>query len=172
MVERVLPDEVDQVLSGVEFGRVDGGMEEVHGHALGQGDFRQQFGQGGFHLVAMDAGVIEDEHDLAEAELSVAQDDQGQHEDDVRRFRFRLELDRGSAAVQVHRQEAVQFLAVAFVAGQGGCGIFLRPGVMSVGGGLQGELVEGDEGGIRGELGSFFSSFLTNSARCPGLAGP
>lgn len=44
MIERSLPDELDQIFGGIEFRRMDGSMEEVHGHAFGQGHLRQQFG--------------------------------------------------------------------------------------------------------------------------------
>lgn len=120
----------------------------------------------------MHAAVVEDERELAETEPSIAQDDQGEGEDDVFGFGSGLEIDRGPAAVQVHRQEAVQFFTAALVAGRGGRGIFLRPSVMGVGGGLQGELVEGDDGDIRAGVGRFFSRVPTNSPRCPGRAGP
>jgi hypothetical protein len=172
MIERVLADQADQVFGGIELGGISRDMEETHGHSLGQGDLRQQFGQGLFHVVAMDAGVVEDEQDLAEALLGVAQDEQGEDEYGVPGLGLGLEIDGGLAAAQFHRQEAVQLPAPTFVAGRGGRGVFLGPGVMGVGGGFQGELVEGNEGGVLGRRTDFFSSVLTNSARCRGRAGP
>jgi len=41
MVERVLADEADQVFGGIELGGINWGVEETHGHPLGQGDLRQ-----------------------------------------------------------------------------------------------------------------------------------
>jgi len=120
----------------------------------------------------MDAGVVEDEQNLAKALLGIAQDEQGDHEHGIPGFGLGLEIDRGVAAAQFHRQEAVQVLAPALITGQGGRGVLLGPGVMGVRGGLQGELVEGEEGGVRGDRTRFFSSALTNSARWRGRAGP
>lgn len=147
-------------------------MEKSHGHILGLRYLCQQFGQGGFHLGAMDTAVIEDERDLLKAELDITQDNQGQHGNGVFGFGLGLKIDGGLAAAQLHGQEAVHFLPAALIAGQGGRRVLFRPGVMGVGGGFQGEFIEGNEGCSGAGLCGFFSSSLTNSLRCPGLAGP
>ena len=107
MIERLLTDPVDQVFGGIELGRIHRGVEEAHGHPLGQGDLREQFGQGVLHLITMDAGVVEDEHDLAEALLGIAQDEQSDDEHGVLGLGLSLEIDGGLAAAQFHGQEAV-----------------------------------------------------------------
>jgi len=120
----------------------------------------------------VDGAVVEDEHDLAEAEVGIAQDDQGDHIDSVAGLGFGLEIGRGFACAQVQGQEAVQLLAPFLVARQRRGGVLLRPGVMGVGRGLERELVQGYEGGVGGQLGGFFWRSPTKAARCAGLDGP
>lgn len=172
VVKRILPDQPDKVFGRVEARRVHRGVEELYGDPGGEGDFRQQLGQGGLHGVVVDGAVVEDEHDLAETEAGIAQDDQRDHRDGVAGLGVGLEIDRGVARTQVHGQEAVQLLAPLLVARQRRGGVLLRPGVMGVGRGLERELVQGYESSAGGQLGGFFWRSPTKPARCAGLDGP
>ena len=172
VVERVFPDQADEVFRRVEVRGVGRGVEELHGDPLCHGDFRQQLGQAGLHGVAVDAAVVEDEDDPAEPEPGVAQDDEGERQNGVPGLGLGLEVGGGLAAAQVDGQEAVEFLAVLFVAGHLRRGVLRRPRVVRAGRGLEGELVQGYEGGAGLGLLGFFFSASTNSARSPGWPGP
>ena len=171
MVKRVLPDQPNEVFGGVKAGGIDRRMEKVHGDPQGQGNFCQQRGQRGFHGIAMNGTVIQNEDDLAEAALGIAQDDQGEHGDDVLGFGLPLKVDRGLTTAQVHREKAILPDALLFVARQGRCRVFFRPGVMGTGGGREGKFIHGYDGGVRAG-GEVFFNAATNSARCPGREGP
>lgn len=159
VVERMLPDQVDQVLGGVEVRRVDRGVQEFHGDPLRHGGLRQQFGQSGLHGLAVDAAVVEHQNDPAEAERGIAQDDHGEGQHDIFGLGLRLEVGGRLAADQVDGQEAVEPLPPLLVARDLRRGVLSRPGVMAMGRGQQGKFVEGHDGGVRpGPAQVFFSA--------------
>lgn len=120
----------------------------------------------------MDGAIIQQEDDLAEATLDIAQDDQGEDIDGVLGFGLGLEIDGGVAGIQIYRQEAVEFFALLLIARQGRGRVLLCPSVMGTGGGLEREFVQGYESRVGPVFGGFFWSSSTNAARSAGWEGP
>ena len=164
MVEGILADPMDQVLGGVEGGRVRRGVQEGEVDvcqscpSAGFADDRQQFTDGGLHRGPVDGGVVEDHGDPAIPHPGVAQHQQEDGYDRVFGFAFLAEIDMGRAPLQVDAEEAVHFFAAALVARHGRRGVLRRPGVVGVRDGLEGELIQRHEDAIRRKLGCFFLS--------------
>ena len=178
MVERLLPDPMDQVLGRVERGRVGRRVQEFQVDVFQArpggvfADFGQQLGDGGLHGGPVDGGVVEDHGDPAEPPPGIAQHQQDDHHDCVVGFALGAEIDIRSAPLQVHGEEAVQLLAVALVAWHGRRGVLRRPGVVGVRDGLEGELIQRHERAIRRQSGCFFFKSATKAERLAGLDGP
>jgi len=119
----------------------------------------------------VNGAVIQDQKDLVEAELGIAQDNQGEDEDGVVGFRTGLKIDCRVARGQIHGQKTVQPVALLFITGQRWGGILFRPSVMGTGGGVQGKLVHGYDGGVRPGVEVFLST-SRNRTRSPGRDGP
>jgi hypothetical protein len=142
MIQRVLPYPVDQVLGGVEVRRIARGMQVLHDHSARVRDFRQQLGQGRLHALAMDAAVVEDQQQVAVSQPGVAQNQEGDRENRVLGFAAGTEVGMRHATRQVYGEEAVDFLAVPFIARHLWSGVLLRPGVPRIRDGLEGELIQ------------------------------
>lgn len=104
----------------------------------------------------MDAAIVENHCEAMVAKAGEAQGCQREHENHVVGPTFGPEIHVRRARQQVHGEEAIEFFAVPFIAGNGRGAVLRRPGVMGVRDGLEGELVQAHQRRIRRQLGRFF----------------
>ena len=155
MIEGLLAHPMNQVLRGIEGRRVGRCREEFDRRALHRGpaaqcgDFRQQRQDGRLHLLAVGAGVVQQQGDRPESGLEVAQERQHHHEHPVVGFALGAAIGMGGSAAEVDAEKPIQALSAAFIALHLRCRMLRRPGVTGTRDGAQGEFIQRHEDPIR-----------------------
>ena len=139
---------------------------------LSVSDFRQQRQDGRLHLLAVGAGVVQQQGDRPESGLDVAQEGQHHHEHHVVGFALGAEIGMGGSAAEVDAEKPIQALSAAFIALHLRCRMLRRPSVTGTRDGEQGEFIQRHEDPIRWQVGRFFLNAATKAARDAGGAGP